>query len=130
LSNLGVAKPKGVVDGVSRRVMLVIIAMLAIILLPATMVSLPLSKMVITVSNMEQRGVSVLITVYDASDGYFDFFLSAEEEHTVSCTVTAGTHEIYLRYVFSDDQYYGNYVSRSYSVLPFETEYVVFDLYN
>jgi hypothetical protein len=48
--------------------------MLAIILLPATMMSLPFSRVVFTVSNMDtRRSVSVTMTVCDANDGYFDF---------------------------------------------------------
>lgn len=123
-------KPKRGADGVSRGVMLVIIALLVIILLPATMVSLPLSKIVVTVTNMDQRGVTVYITVYDTSDGYFDFVLTAGEEHTISCVVAAGTHEVYLRYMFSDEMYYGHSSTTSYSVMPFETEHMAFDLYN
>jgi len=124
------SKPKQGAEGVSKRMTVVIIAMLAIILLPVTLVSLPLSKIVFTVTNMDGTGVSVTITVYDASDGYFDFVLAPDEGTTVSCTVTAGTHDVYLRYWFSDDQYYGNSTWTSYSVSLFETEQVKFELYN
>jgi len=68
------SKPKGVADGVSKKMLIVIIVMLAIILLPATMMSLPFSRVVFTVSNMDtRRSVSVTMTVCDANDGYFDF---------------------------------------------------------
>jgi hypothetical protein len=117
------SQPKAVYDGVSKKMLTVIIAMLAIILLPVTSVSLPLSRIALTVSNMDtQSSVSVTVTVHQADDGYFNFILTPGEEHTVSCPVRAGTHDVFLSYWFSSGQDYWLYRSSSCNVWPFETE--------
>lgn len=124
-------RPMGFDGGVSRRMTAVIVAMLLIILLPATMMSLPLSKIAVTVSNMEDDSpVSVDLRVYDSDDGYFSFVLEPGQDRTVTCTVTAGTHGIHVYYNFPSSQYYGHSVSESCSVSLFETEHVGILLYS
>ena len=123
---------KSAIDGVSRRVKVVIIAMLVLILLPATMMSQPFSKLVITVSNMDAgRSASVYLDVRGANDGHFDFVLMPGQERTISCPVRAGTHDVYLQYWHSGDHSslaYGQLIWESYSVWLFETEEVKFNL--
>ena len=127
-----ISQPKGPVDGVSRRMMVVIIAMLVIILLPATMMSQPFSKMVITVSNMDAtRSASVYLDVRGASDGYYSLLLAPGQEQTVTCPVRAGTHDVHLQYWYAGDHSslaYGQSIWESYSVWLFETEEVKFNL--
>ncbi len=109
--------------------MVVIIAMLVIILLPATMVSLPLSKMVITVSNAgAEKLVTVSIIVYGADDGYFDFILMPGDERAVTCPIKTGTYDVRIRYWFSGEENYDQRIWESYSVYPFETEKAKFNL--
>ena len=126
------SQPKGALDGVSKRVKVAIIAMLLIILLPATIASLPLSKVIITFSNVdEKKSVSIYLDVRGAGDGHFSLLLAPGQEQTVTCPVRVGTHDIYLQYWFSGDRSslaYGQSRWESYSVWLFETEEMRFDL--
>ena len=126
------SRPKGAIDGVPTRVMVAIIAMLVLILLPATLMSQPFSKIVITVSNTDaEKAVSVYLDVRGADDGYFSLLLAPGQEQTVTCPVRAGTHDVHLQYWYSGDHSslaYGQSIWESYSVWLFETEEVKFDL--
>ena len=112
-------------DGLSKGVKVVITAMVLIIILPATIMSLPLSKLVVTIYNQDDsRSVTVTAYINGADNGYFNFVLAAGGESTVTCSVSAGTHDINVHYWYADDPYYGNSIRDSYTLWPFETEEV------
>ena len=126
------SKPKSAIDGTSRRMKVAIIAMLVLILLPSMMMSLPLSKIVITVSNMDaRRTASGYLDLHGAGGGFVDFDLLPGQELTISFQVGAGTHDVRLQYWYAENQssvVYGQQIQESYSLWPFETEAVKFNL--
>ena len=92
---------------VSKRMKIVIIILLLIVLVPASVVALPLSKVEITLRNLEtEDGVNVMVSVSGADDGYFDLFIEPLGDETVSCYVHAGSHGIRVQYYYPGDQYY------------------------
>lgn len=124
------SQKKDAEGAVSKRMKLVIVVILLFILLPATVMSLPLSTIEVTVTNLDSdKGLSVHITVHDAEDGYFSAYLLPGEQETFSCTVNAGTHQITGQYwPDGGGYYYGSSLSASCSVWPFETESVSFGI--
>ena len=117
-------------DGVSKRMLTVITAMLAIILLPATVVSVPTSKVVITICNTDTTySVTCHLSVYGVNDGGHDFILMPEDERVLSYSVKAGTYDIYISFTFENDPPYSyRSFGTSVSVSIFETEQVPIDL--
>lgn len=123
--------PKAVSDGVSKKMLIVIIAMLAIILLPVTVVSVPLSKMVITITNTDtEDSVTGYLSVYGANYGSNEILLTPGDERVLSYSLNAGTYDVYIYYSFQNEQqYYGGRSFRaSVSLSMFETEEVQIDL--
>lgn len=114
----------------SRRMNVVIVVMLLIILVPVTIVSQPLSKIVVSVSNAEaQKTASVSIIVYGTGgNGRFDFYLSPGETHEVSCAVVMGEHDVRVRYWFSGQVSNDQWIWEKYSLWPFEVERAKFQL--
>jgi len=124
------ADPRGV--RVSKRMFVVLAAMLLVILLPTVLVSLPMSKIVVTFTNMEDTQAAHLrITIWGVC--YFPLNLDPGESSEVARTVSMGTYEVYVGYWFDfgNQSYYCEY-DRSYScsVSMFETEEMEFELYD
>jgi hypothetical protein len=124
------SQPKTVSDGASTKMLIVIIAMLAIILLPAIVVSVPFSKVVITITNADtEDSVTAHLSVYGTNYGNNEIFLMPGNERVLSYPLKAGTYDVYIYYLFqnvfqNDSQYYGRSFSTSVSVSIFETEEV------
>jgi hypothetical protein len=124
------SQTKAAADGVSKKMMIVIAAMLAIILLPVTVVSVPTSKVVITIYNTDTTySVTCHLNVYGVDHGSKEFILVPEDERVLSYSLMAGTYDIYISYSFENDPPY-NFRSfgTSFSVSIFETEVVLVDL--
>jgi hypothetical protein len=120
---------KHVQDGPSSRMKLAIILMLLIILLPSMLVSLPLAKIVVIVTNTDtSNGVTVSGYVEGASDGYFYFNLIPGDDYTLTYHVRPGTHYISIHYTYPDEGYYGNSLGDSSTVWPFQVDEVRFNL--
>ena len=117
-------------DGVSKRMLIVIIAMLAIILLPVTVVSVPTSKVVITITNADSEdSVICHLSVYGVDYGGNEILLTPGDERVQSYSLKAGTYDIYVSYTFqTDQQYYFRSFGTSFNVSIFETEEVQIDL--
>jgi hypothetical protein len=117
-------------DAVSKKMLIVISAMLAIILLPAIVVSVPTSKVVITIYNSDATySVTCYLSVYGVNDGGHDFILMPEDERVLSYSVTAGRYDIYISFTFENDPPYSyRSFGTSVSVSIFETEQVPIDL--
>ena len=123
------SRPKPAVVGVSKKMIVVIVVMLVVILVPAVLVSMPLSKVVVTVMNMNTaRYVTVYLDVGGAADGYYDLSVPPGEEREISCPVRSGTHDIYAFYWFSGEDYYHRTILESYEVSMFETEEIEIEL--
>lgn len=122
--------PKAVSDGVSKKMLIVIIAMLAIILLPAILVSVPTSKVVITITNADTvYSVTGYLSVYGANYDINEILLMPGDERVLSYSLKAGTYDVYIYYSFQNEsQYYGRSFSASVSLSMFETEEVQIDL--
>ena len=124
------ADPRGV--RVSKRMFVVLAAMLLVILLPTVLVSLPMSKIVVTFTNMEDTQAAHLrVTIRGVC--YFPLNLDPGESSESVRTVSMGTYEVYVRYWFDfgNQSYYCEY-GRTYpcSVSMFETEEVELELYD
>jgi hypothetical protein len=124
------SQPKAVSDGVSKKMLIVIIAMLAIILLPVIAVSVPFSRVVITITNTDTEDpVTGHLNVYGAHYGSNEILLMPGEERALSYSLKAGTYAVYMYYSFQNDsQYNFRSFSTSVSVSIFETEEVQIDL--
>jgi hypothetical protein len=122
--------PKAVSDGISKKMLIVIIAMLAIILLPAILVSVPTSKVVITITNADTvYSVTGYLSVYGANYDINEILLMPGDERVLSYSLKAGTYDVYIYYSFQNEsQYYGRSFSASVSLSMFETEEVQIDL--
>jgi hypothetical protein len=118
-------QPKTVSDGVSKKMLIVIVAMLAIILLPATLVSVPFSRIVITITNADTEDqVTGHLSVYGADYGSDEIVLLPGDERVLSYSLKAGTYQVYIYYSFQNDQYYGRSFGTTVSLAMFETEEV------
>lgn len=124
------SQPKAVSDGVSKKMLIVIIAMLAIILLPAILVSVPFSKVVITITNTDtEYSVTGHLSVYGAYYGSNEILLMPGEERVLSYSLKAGTYDVYLYYSFLNGSYFYDRSFRTpVSVSMFETEEVRIEL--
>lgn len=122
--------PKAVSDGISKKMLIVIIAMLAIILLPAILVSVPTSKIVITITNADTvYSVTGYLSVYGANYDINEILLMPGDERVLSYSLKAGTYDVHIYYSFQNEsQYYGRSFSASVSLSMFETEEVQIDL--
>jgi len=122
--------PKAVSDGISKKMLIVIIAMLAIILLPAILVSVPTSKVVITITNADTvYSVTGYLSVYGANYDINEILLMPGDERVLSYSLKAGTYDVHIYYSFQNEsQYYGRSFSASVSLSMFETEEVQIDL--
>lgn len=119
------SQPRATSDGVSRRMLVAIIAMLAIILLPAIVVSVPLSKVVITITNSETSySATCYLSVYGTNYANSQIVLLPGDDIVLSYTVMAGTYQVYVYYSFLSEQYYGRSFSTIVSLSIFETEEV------
>ncbi|MCJ7464514.1 MAG: hypothetical protein MUO81_07205 [Thermoplasmata archaeon] len=121
---------KAVSDGISKKMLIVIIAMLAIILLPAILVSVPTSKIVITITNADTvYSVTGYLSVYGANYDINEILLMPGDERVLSYSLKAGTYDVHIYYSFQNEsQYYGRSFSASVSLSMFETEEVQIDL--
>lgn len=119
------SKPKAAADGVSKKMLIVIVAMLAIILLPAVISSMPLSKMVITITNADTEDrATCYLSVYGANLDNKEIVLMPGDEQVLSYSLKAGTYEVHVYYSFQDEQYYGRSFGTTVSMTMFETEHV------
>ncbi len=124
------SQPKAISDGVSRRMLIAIIAMLAIILLPVIVASVPLSKVVVTITNSEtDLSATCHLSVYGTNYANSEMVLEPGEEIGLSYTVMAGTYQVFVYYSFLSEQYYGRSFSTTVSLSIFETEKVEVTLY-
>ncbi len=125
------SQPKAVSDGVSKKMLIVIIAMLAIILLPVIMISVPLSKVVITITNTDtEDSVTSYLSIYGADYGSNEIILMPGDKRVLSYSLKAGTYDVYIYYSFQNGQQYygGRSFSTSVSLSMFETEEVRIEL--
>jgi hypothetical protein len=124
------SQPKTVSDGVSKKMLIVIIAMLAIILFPAILVSVPFSKVVITITNVDTvYPVTGYLSLYAADYGTSIITLMPGDERVLSYPLKAGTYDISMYYTFQNDsQYNGGTFMTTVSVSMFETEEVHIEL--
>lgn len=115
---------------VSKRMAVVIVMMLLVIMVPVALVGLPMSKIVVTVTNMDsQTNVHVVVSVSDAPDGQSSFDLGPEEPRTVSFTVAVGRHGVNVWYTY-EGQWYARHEAESCGVSLLETEEAEFSLYS
>ena len=125
------SKPKAVSGEVSKKMLIVIVGMLAIILLPVIIVSVPFSKVVITITNTDtQESVTGYLSVNAGSYGSSEIILMPGDERVLSYCLKAGTYYVFIYYSFENEhQYYGGRsFSTSVSLSMFETEEVQIDL--
>jgi hypothetical protein len=119
------SEPRGVSRGVSRRMKIVIVAMLMIILLPTPILSSPTAKIVIVVKNTDtESSVTVSVRLNEGNYGYQQLVLQPQEEIKSSYSVAPGTHDLQIHYWYEGNMsyYYEHSVSRTYTLWPFETE--------
>jgi hypothetical protein len=109
-----------------------VILMLLAILLPSAILTLPVSKILVTVVNADGRPIQ---NVHVYLGGYSDEYFSVEsllqgEVRSGSFHVRPGTYLIRIIYdcEVAEYSYYPNEVWGSYTLLPFETEDKKFDL--
>jgi hypothetical protein len=122
---------KDVQDVPSSRMKLAIILMLLIILLPAMFVSLPVSKIILIITNIDSTdGVTVSGHVEGTSEGYFYFYLLPGDDYTLAYQVRPGTHDISIHYTYPNEGYYGNNLWDSSTVWPFQVDEVHINLVN
>ena len=128
------SRPKAAADGVSKMMLIVIVAMLAIILFPAILVSVPFSKVVITITNVDTaHSVTGYLSIHAADYGTSIITLMPGDERVLSYPLKAGTYDISMYYTFqntfqNDSQYNGGTFMTTVSVLMFETEEVHIEL--
>ena len=119
------SEPRGVSRDVSRRMKVVIVAMLLIILLPTPILSSPTAKIVIVVKNTDtESSVTVSVRLNEGNYGNQQSVLQPQEEIKFSYLVRPGTHDLQIYYWNEGNMsYYSeHFVSRTYTVWPFETE--------
>jgi hypothetical protein len=123
---------KGVNENISFRMKVGVILMLLAILLPSTILTLPVSKILVTVVNADGRPIhNVRVYLGGYSDEYFSVdSLQQGYERSGSFHVRPGTHLIRIIYdcEVAEYSYYPNEVWGSYTLLPFETQDKEFDL--
>ena len=123
-------RPKARTRGMSKRMAVVMILMLLVIIVPVALVGLPMSKIVVTVTNMDsQSNVHVAVSVSDAPDGQNSFDLGPEESRTVSFTVAVGRYGVNVWYTY-EGQWYARLQAESCGVSLLETEEAEFRLYS
>ena len=111
--------------------LLVITVVLLFLLLPATVVGVPVSKIVITVTNTNP-GEVLWGGISARGAGYHDTSLNLYpgESQVISWTVNMGTYEITANYVLYDGtNFYQNYQNHwTVKVSLFETETLTINL--
>ena len=123
------SRPKPAADYVSKRMIAAIVVMLVVILVPAVLVSMPLSKVVVTLTNTDVASrVTVYLYVRGTADDLPDLQLSPRQEVVMSFDVRPGTHDMYVYYWFSDEDYYHRTILESFEVSIFETEEIEIEL--
>ena len=116
------SQPKPGPGGVSKGMIAVIIAMLAIILVPAAVFSLPTSRLVVTVTNMDtEDAVTCRLNVYGGSYRSSEIFLVPGEEHVWSYSLKPGSYEVYMHYWFESEDYYWRSYSQTVNLSIFLT---------
>jgi 4-hydroxyphenylpyruvate dioxygenase-like putative hemolysin len=97
----------------------VIVAMFLVILVPATVMTIPLSTIKLSITNTDpSRSVVGDYSIYGIGVSYVAFTLSAGETEEWTYKATAGSHTLGVHYVYSDPDTYYDYRSVRISV-PF-----------
>ena len=115
--------------GVSKRMLVVIVLMLVVIVVPVAVIGLPTSKIVVTVTNVDdQIPVYVRFRMWGVVDEIDSFLMDPEEIIVYEYRVAIGDY-----YISASVDYYGEnhtyqMVTRSGSVSLFETEQVTLTL--
>jgi hypothetical protein len=123
------SKPKPPANGVSRKMLVVIVAMLAVILVPVAVSSIPTCKLVIKATNTDTEDE---VTCYLMSIGgdYGSNFISIDpgEEHVWTYHLMPGSYYVNIDYWFEDANYSGRSFSETVTLFLFETETVKAEL--
>jgi hypothetical protein len=123
------SQPRGPPGAVSKRMLVVIVLMLLVIIVPVTLVGLSMSKIMVTVTNMDSQSyVQVVVWVSHAPDGHSSFDLGPEEARAVSFTVAVGSYTVDVDYRYLDQGWYQGQ-TKSCGVSLLETEEAEFRLY-
>ena len=118
------SRPKPPADGVSKRMVVVIVALLLVIIVPAAVLSLPLSKVVVTISNDDPvRAVEGHFSVFGVAS-YVEFTLQAGQEREWTYTLSSGNYEVYVSYIYPAMGSYYDYTWASFTVSFMGTEEV------
>lgn len=111
-------------EGMSWKMIAVIVAMLLVIIVPAAVMTLPLSKVVITLTNLDtMRSVDGHLSVFGVAS-YVQFSLEAGEEREWTYTLSAGSYSVNVNYLYPGVDSYYDYTWRSFTVSFMGTEEV------
>jgi hypothetical protein len=114
---------------VSKKMAVAIGAMLLVMLLPATIASAPLSKVVLTITNTEPASeVSGNFGFHRIGSDYTSFELQGRGERVWTFTVRAGSSTLWVYYEYPDFDPYLRYLSFDIDVPFAGTEEVVVSL--
>lgn len=118
---------KGAHEGVSRGMKVVIAVMLLVVLLPTAMMSLPLAKIVVIVSNVNDN-LSVSGSVSMHGDYVGQFAIPPGNKREFSYFVSSGEHELRVYYHFEEINSISTSISRTCTVWPLGTEEITIQL--
>lgn len=102
------SQPKLGTDKVSKKMIIVIVALFLIILVPATVMTIPLSTIKLTITNTDpSRSVVGDFSIYGIGVSYVAFTLNAGETEEWTYRAAAGSHTLMVHYLYSGpDDYY------------------------
>ena len=122
------SEPKAFPGGVSKRMLVVIVLMLAVIVAPVTVLGLPTSKIVVTVTNVDaQSYVYGYFVIRGVVNEIHNFHIELEEVIVWEFRVAIGNYDIRVECRGGNQTDY-QIVTRSGSVSMFETEEVTLTL--
>ena len=123
------SKPKPAADGVSKRMIVVIIAMLAVILVPAVVSTIPTCRLIITATNMDTENQATC-ELWSIGGDYATSMISIDpgEEHVWTYHLMPGTYYVHMYYWFEDQNYSGRSFYESVELSMFETETIEVEL--
>ena len=121
--------PKAPPGGVSKRMLVVIVLMLMVIVVPVAVIGLPMSKIVVTITNVDDQSYTyVYFRMWGVVDEFDTFFMDPEEVIVFEYRVAIGDYYISVSVDFYGENYTYQMVTRSGSVSLFETEQVTLTL--
>jgi hypothetical protein len=106
------SQPRPGANRISKKMIIVIVAMLLVILVPATVMTIPLSTIELSITNTDpSRSVVGDYSIQGIGLSYVAFSLNAGETEEWTYKAAAGSHTLRVHYLYSDPDTYYDYRS-------------------